>query len=142
MSRRWPLSARLGISGALVAAVSCALLGAHLYLSFEQQLLRRDDVQLLGKLRQLRQVLSHSGTPALLYTQADYLRDTMSGESNALIEIFASPDKRAQLLLSINPSGLPLATHAPLEIQKEPELRDTGRWHQAFRRRESMGWHG
>ncbi|WP_227461593.1 heavy metal sensor histidine kinase [Cupriavidus pauculus] len=128
MSRRWPLSARLGISGALVAAVSCALLGAHLYLSFEQQLLRRDDVQLLGKLRQLRQVLSHSGTPALLYTQADYLRDTMSGESNALIEIFASPDKRAQLLLSINPSGLPLATHAPLEIQKEPELRDIQHW--------------
>jgi two-component system heavy metal sensor histidine kinase CusS len=128
MKGGWPLSIRLGLSGALVAAASCALLGIHLYHSFEQQLLLRDDVQLLGKLRQLRQVLSHSGTPALLHTQADYLRDTMSGESNALIEIHATPHEGGGLLLSINPSSVPLATQAPLQIQQEPNLRDIQHW--------------
>jgi len=115
---------RLGLSGALVAAVASALLGAYLYRSFEQQLLRRDDVQLLGKLRQLRQLLAHSGTPELLREQADYLRDTMSGESNALIEIHAAPEQGAALLLRINPPGLPLSQARPVPLNQQAELQD------------------
>ncbi len=122
------LSWRLGLSGALVAATASGLLGAHLYGSFEQQLQRRDDVQLLGKLRQLRQLLGHSDTPALLRAQADYLRDTMSGESNALIEIHAAPPQGAGLLLAINPPGLDLPKPPPLALNQEPAQQDLLHW--------------
>ncbi len=122
------LSWRLGLSGALVAALASALLGGYLFSSFEQQLVRRDDVQLLGKMRQLRQLLSHSGTSELLVRQADYLRDTMSGESNALIEIRAAPGQGGALLLSINPPGLPLLTTPPLALSEEPRLQHQTHW--------------
>lgn len=122
------LTWRLGLSGALVAAVASALLGAYLFSSFEQQLLRRDDVQLLGKMRQLRQLLGHSGTPELLVLRADYLRDTMSGESNALIEIHAAPAQGGQLMLSINPPGLPLPATAPLPLDQEPAPQHLSHW--------------
>lgn len=122
------LTWRLGLSGALVAALASALLGAYLFSSFEQQLLRRDDVQLLGKMRQLRQLLGHSGTPELLVLQADYLRDTMSGESNALIEIHAPPAQGRRVLLSINPPGLPLPATAPLPLDQEPAPQHLSHW--------------
>ncbi|NCT85325.1 MAG: heavy metal sensor histidine kinase [Comamonadaceae bacterium] len=127
---RLPLSLgwRLGLSGALVAALASALLGAYLYGSFEQQLLRRDDVQLLGKLRQLRQLLGRSGTPELLREQADYVRDTMSGESNALIEIHAAPAQGGGLLLNINPQRLPLPGERPVDLVQEAGLQDIRHW--------------
>lgn len=128
MKRPASLGWRLGLSGALVAAAASALLGGYLYLSFEQQLLRRDDVQLLGKLRQLRQLLSHAGTPELLATQADYLRDTMSGESNALIEIHTGPAQGSRLLLAINPAGLVLPQARPVAWEQEAGLQDLTRW--------------
>lgn len=122
------LSWRLGLSGALVAAAASALLGGYLYRSFEQQLQQRDDVQLLGKLRQLRQLLGHSGTPALLRSQADFLRDTMSGESNALIDIYAAPPQGGGLLLSINAPGLALPQPAPLPLGQAAGPQDLLHW--------------
>lgn len=122
------LAWRLGLYGALVAAVTSALLGGYLYVSFEQQLLRRDDVQLLGKLRQLRQLLGHSGTPELLVTQADYLRDTMSGESNALIEVHAAPAQGGRLLLAINAPDLALPRQPPLAVSQEAGLQHLTHW--------------
>lgn len=119
---------RLGLSGALVAAVASASLGGYLYASFEQQLLRRDDVQLLGKLRQLRQLLGHQGTPELLVSQGDYLRDTMSGESNALIEIHAAPAQGGALLLAINAPRLALPHQPPVPIAHEAGLQDLTHW--------------
>lgn len=122
------LGVRLGLWCALIAALASASLGAYLYGSFEQQLRQRDDVQLLGKMRQLRQLLGHGGTPALLRSQTDYLRDTMSGESNALIEIYAAPADGGSLLLAINPDGLALPRLAPLAVQREPSMADLWRW--------------
>lgn len=128
MKRARSLSWRLGLSGALVAALASALLGGYLFRSFEQQLIHRDDVQLLGKMRQLRQLLSRSGTPELLVQQADYLRDTMSGESNALIEIHAAPGQGGAVLLSINPPRLPLLTTVPLPLNEEPAPQHLTHW--------------
>lgn len=118
------LGLRLGLWCALMAALASALLGLYLHRSFERQLVQRDDVQLLGKLRQLRQLLGHSGTPALLASQADYLRDTMSGESNALIEIRAAPGDGGALLLAINPAGVELPRLAPVALDREAGTAD------------------
>lgn len=124
MKRPLSLGLRLGLWCALIAALASALLGAYLYRSFERQLIQRDDVQLLGKMRQLRQLLGHSGTPALLATQTDYLRDTMSGESNALIEIRSAPAEGGALLLAINPAGTELPRLPPVALDREPQLGD------------------
>ncbi|NOK13726.1 heavy metal sensor histidine kinase [Corallococcus exercitus] len=124
MRRPLSLGLRLGLWCALIAALASALLGAYLYRSFGQQLIQRDDVQLLGKMRQLRQLLGHSETPALLASQTDYLRDTMSGESNALIEIHASPADGGALLLAINPAGVDLPRLPLVELAREPRPDD------------------
>lgn len=124
MKRSMSLGLRLGLWCALMAALASALLGVYLHRSFEQQLVQRDDVQLLGKLRQLRQLLGHSGTPALLASQADYLRDTMSGESNALIEIRAAPADGGALLLAINPAGVELPRLTPVALDREAGTAD------------------
>lgn len=128
MRIRRSLAWRLSVAGAIVCALSSALLGAHLYGSFEDQLLRRDDVQLLGKLRQLRQLLGHSETPSMLRDQTDYLRDTMSGESNALIEIHAVTGRDGEPLLAINPPKIELPRLPPLALDREPEPRDLQHW--------------
>jgi len=125
-SRRLPLAWRLSLVMALVSALCCAGLGLYLYQSFAAQLQRRDELQLLGKLRQLRQLLGHSATPQLLLEQADYLRDTMSGESNALIEIRAAADRR--LLLSINARKEPLPAGPALALERPAQLSDLQRW--------------
>ncbi|HEX5749583.1 MAG TPA: heavy metal sensor histidine kinase [Archangium sp.] len=128
MKRPLSLGVRLGLWCALIAAVASAVLGAYLYRSFEQQLRQRDDVQLLGKLRQLRQLLGHSGTQAMLRSQTEYLRDTMSGESNALIEIHAAPADGGGLLLAINPVGLALPQLPPVAVQREATVADIRHW--------------
>lgn len=122
MKRPMSLGLRLGLWCALIAAVASALLGVYLHRSFEQQLVQRDDVQLLGKLRQLRQLLGHSGTPSMLASQTDYLRDTMSGESNALIEIRALPADGGALLLAINPGAVELPALPPVALDREATL--------------------
>lgn len=124
--RRLPLAWRLSLVMALVSALCCAVLGLYLYQSFASQLQRRDELQLLGKLRQLRQLLGHSATPQLLLEQADYLRDTMSGESNALIEIRTAADRR--LLLSINARQEPLPAGPALALERPGQLADLQRW--------------
>lgn len=128
MNKQRSLGWRLGISGAFVAAAASALLGLYLYETFENQLLQRDDVQLLGKLRQLRQLLSYSGTAELLRSQADYVRDTMSGESNALIEIDDVSVKPATPILRINPVNLAFPVLTPVPLHEEAVRQNIRHW--------------
>lgn len=128
MTKQGSLGWRLGISGALVAAAASAILGLYLYETFEAQLLQRDDVQLLGKLRQLRQLLSHSGTAEMLRSQADYVRDTMSGDSNALIEMDDVSVKPSAPILRINPVNLAFPVLVPVPLQDEAERQHIRHW--------------
>lgn len=128
MTKQRSLGWRLGISGAIVAATASAILGLYLYETFETQLLQRDDVQLLGKLRQLRQLLSHSGTAEMLRSQTDYVRDTMSGESNALIEMDDVSIKPSAPILRINPVNLAFPVLTPVPLTDEAGRQHIRHW--------------
>lgn len=122
---RLPLAGRLGLLFALIVASSSAALGLYLYDSFARQLVQRDDIQLLGKLRQIRQLLANTATPRLLLDQPQYLRDTMSGDSNAYIRVH---DLQGRLLLDIQPGREPLPALQPPVPATAPGPADIRRW--------------
>lgn len=125
MKQRSSLSLSLALLLASLVLVSSGAIGLYLYHSFATQLERRDDVLLMGKLRQLRQQLGDAATPELLFTHPQYLRDTMSGESNALIEV---TDGTGQVLLNVNPGREVLPILAPLDEALEPRPEALLRW--------------
>lgn len=86
----------------LIVALAAAGLGAYLYHAFVGEIERRDDIQLLGKLRQVQILLGRPGAEALLRNQPDFFRDTMSGQENSLVR-FIAPN--GSVLADINASG-------------------------------------
>jgi len=93
---RQSLALRVSAMFTLVVVLAAAGLGSYLYHAFASEIERRDDIQLLGKLRQVQLLLGRPGAAELLRTQPDYFRDTMSGQENSLVRILA-------------PDGTPLA---------------------------------
>lgn len=86
----------------LIVLLAAAGLGAYLYRAFVADIVRRDDIQLLGKLRQVQLLLGRPGAEALLRDQPDFFRDTMSGQENSLVRFIGPGDT---LLADINASG-------------------------------------
>jgi len=90
--RRWrsSLTVRVTALFMLIVVLAAAGLGAYLYREFVGQIERRDDIQLLGKLRQVQIVLGRPGAVELVSTQPEFFRDTMSGQENSLVRIVAA----------------------------------------------------
>jgi len=101
MTAGWRQSLALRVSAmfTLVVALAAAGLGTYLYRAFVHEIERRDDIQLLGKLRQVQMLLGRPGAAELLRAQPDYFRDTMSGQENSLVRILAAD---GALLADIN----------------------------------------
>ena len=99
---RHSLALRVAAMLALVVALATAGLGAYLYRTFVAEIERRDDIQLLGKLRQVQAVLGRPGAEELLQTQPGFFRDTMSGQENSLVRIVGAGGR---VLADINPDG-------------------------------------
>ena len=108
------LTLRVSLAFVLIVALSAAGLGLYLYRAFVGEIVRRDDIALLGKLRQVQQLLGSAGAQDLLRERPQYFRDTMSGQENSLVRIV---DAGGAVLLDINPPGetypLPPAAAAP-----------------------------
>ena len=108
------LTLRVSLAFVLIVALSAAGLGWYLYRSFTEEIVRRDDTALLGKLRQVQQLLGSPGAAGLVHERPQYFRDTMSGQENSLVRI---SDAGGQVLLDINALGerypLPPAAPAP-----------------------------
>ena len=108
------LTLRVSLAFVLIVALSAAGLGWYLYRSFVDEIVRRDDIALLGKLRQVQQLLGNPGAAQLVHQRPQYFRDTMSGQENSLVRI-AYAD--GQILLDINALGerypVPPAAPAP-----------------------------
>jgi two-component system heavy metal sensor histidine kinase CusS len=96
------LAARVTAMFMLIVALVAAGLGAYLYRAFVSEIERRDDIQLLGKLRQVRILLGRPGAAELVRSQPDYFRDTMSGQENSLVR-FMAPG--GAVLAEVNASG-------------------------------------
>jgi two-component system heavy metal sensor histidine kinase CusS len=99
---RRSLAARVTAMFVLVAALAAAGLGTYLYVAFVGEIERRDDIALLGKLRQVQLLLGRPGSAALLGSQPGLFRDTMSGQENSLVR-FVAPD--GTVLADINALG-------------------------------------
>lgn len=108
MKAGWPsrarhsLTLRITLMFVTLVALAAAGLGTYLYRAFVAEIERRDDIQLLGKLRQVQLVLGRPGAAELLRTRPDFFRDTMSGQENSLVR-FLAPDGR--VLADINAMG-------------------------------------
>ncbi len=96
------LTLRVTLAFMLIVALTASLLGIYLYRAFVGEIERRDDLQLLGKLRQVQIVLGRPGASELLAAQPDFFRDTMSGQENSLVRIVAPG---GAVLADINPAG-------------------------------------
>lgn len=96
------LTLRVTLVFTLIVALAASALGIYLYRAFVGEIVRRDDIQLLGKLRQVQVLLGRPGAAELLRTQADVFRDTMSGQENSLVRILAADGR---LLADINALG-------------------------------------
>ncbi|KQQ87263.1 heavy metal sensor histidine kinase [Massilia sp. Leaf139] len=96
------LTLRVSLALILIVASSAAGLGLYLYHAFVGEIVRRDEIALRGKLRQVQQLLATPDAQALLHERPQYFRDTMSGQENALVRIL---DADGRLLLDINPAG-------------------------------------
>jgi len=99
---RHSLTLRVTLAFMLIVSFSAAGLGIYLYRAFVAEIARRDDLQLLGKLRQVQIVLGRPGAAELLVAQPDFFRDTMSGQENSLVRIVGPG---GALLADINPRG-------------------------------------
>lgn len=97
---RHSLTLRVTLAFVLIVALSAAGLGIYLYRAFVAEIARRDDLQLLGKLRQVQIVLGRPGAAELLAAQPDFFRDTMSGQENSLVRIVGPG---GAVLADINP---------------------------------------
>ena len=65
---RHSLALRVTAMFTLIVALAASSLGIYLYRAFVAEIARRDDVQLLGKLRQVQQLLGRPGASAVSYT--------------------------------------------------------------------------
>ncbi|WP_313704974.1 heavy metal sensor histidine kinase [Massilia sp.] len=101
-SLRHSLALRVTAMFTLIVALAASSLGIYLYRAFVAEIVRRDDIQLLGKLRQVQQLLGRPGASELLREQPDYFRDTMSGQENSLVWITAAD---GAVLADINALG-------------------------------------
>jgi two-component system heavy metal sensor histidine kinase CusS len=99
---RHSLTLRVTLAFMLIVALTAAGLGIYLYRAFVAEIARRDDLQLLGKLRQVQIVLGRPGAAELLAAQPDFFRDTMSGQENSLVRIVGPG---GAVLADINPRG-------------------------------------
>ena len=96
------LTLRVCLAFVLIVALSSAGIGLYLYQALVGEIVRRDDIALLGKLRQVQQLLGSADAQDLLRERPQYFRDTMSGQENSLVRIV---DADGRLLLDINPLG-------------------------------------
>ena len=83
------LTVRVTAAFVLAVALVASSLGIWLYHAFTGEIARRDDVALLGKLRQVQMLLGRPDAADLVRTQPDIFRDTMSGQENSLVRIMA-----------------------------------------------------
>jgi two-component system heavy metal sensor histidine kinase CusS len=121
------LTVRVTAAFVLVVALVAAGLGVWLYGTFTGEIARRDDIALLGKLRQVQTLLGRPDAAALVRTQPDIFRDTMSGQENSLVRIVAAG---GAVLADVNAAGarypVPRATGAA------PGLDAIAAWQDAY----------
>lgn len=92
--KRWPspksLTARLGLLFALVATLTFSLVGTFLHRSLQTQLEMRDDQELLGKVSQIRHLLSETPSAQAIQIDPHRFADAAAGHGELILILKAA----------------------------------------------------
>ena len=124
----WPpasLTARLGLLFGGIAALTFALAGTYLYRSLEQQLMHRDDAELLGKVELVRHLLSEAPSTAVIGQDPHLFRDAIVGHEGLLIHIRSRSNE--VLVTNVAP-GVSLPELPMVAWDRKPEYTDIATW--------------
>ena len=116
----YSLTLRLALVFAVLAFAALAGLGAALYNALDEQLTRRDDIQLVSRIDQLRTILNDSNTLELIQNKPALFQN-MLGNREALLTIGAPGQPP---LFVVNPSNLTLPTVPAVPINHVMALND------------------
>ena len=116
----YSLTLRLALVFAVLAFAALAGLGAALYNQLEEQLTRRDDIQLVSRIDQLRTILNDSNTLELIKTKPALFQN-MLGNREALLTIGAPGQPP---LFVVNPSDLALPNVPAVPVDHVMALND------------------
>lgn len=108
--RHYSLTLRLAVIFALLAFALLATLGVVLYRELERELILSDDVQLISRVNQLRNLLNDSNTLDLIRTKPELFQN-MLGNRESVLSI-AAPGQKPLLL--VNPGNIELPTIKPV----------------------------
>jgi len=116
----YSLTWRLALVFAVLAFAALAGLGAALYNALDEQLTRRDDIQMVSRIDQLRTILNDSNTLELIQNKPALFQN-MLGNREALLTIGAPGQPP---LFVVNPSNLTLPTVPAVPINHVMGLSD------------------
>ncbi|TFW20222.1 heavy metal sensor histidine kinase [Duganella callida] len=114
LPRRRPLSLTLRVALLLsaVAVTTFIVVGAYLYQTLQRQMARRDDVELIAKVDQIRSVLEDLPSVAAIVRDARPLKDTLTGHNDFMLRV-NTPDGKPLLQTSITSRPLPAVDSVP-----------------------------
>ncbi|WP_409316732.1 heavy metal sensor histidine kinase [Pseudomonas sp. KCJK9016] len=116
----YSLTWRLALVFAVLAFAALAGLGAALYNALDEQLTRRDDIQMVSRIDQLRTILNDSNTLELIQNKPALFQN-MLGNREALLTIGAPGQPP---LFVVNPGNLALPTVPAVPINHVMGLSD------------------
>ncbi|WP_065260968.1 heavy metal sensor histidine kinase [Pseudomonas bananamidigenes] len=116
----YSLTWRLALVFAVLAFAALAGLGAALYNALDEQLTRRDDIQMVSRIDQLRTILNDSNTLELIQNKPALFQN-MLGNREALLTIGAPGQPP---LFVVNPGNLTLPTVPAVPINHVMALND------------------
>lgn len=119
------LTTRLGLLFALIAMLTFAGVGIYLYQSLARQLEARDDVELVGKISQIRHLLEETSTVTEIKNDPHRFLDAAAGHVG-LITILKAADGTILFQNHTDHTALPALPIAPAD--HNPDKASIGEW--------------
>ena len=119
------LTARLALLFAAVAVATFAGVGVYLYRALGEQLERRDDMELIGKVALARHLLEETASLEIIERSPQRFLDALVGH-HGLVLYLTRPDGRVLLTSPASPPPLPAIPLVP--AGREPTTADIRHW--------------
>ncbi|MGV7209183.1 heavy metal sensor histidine kinase [Oxalobacteraceae bacterium A2-2] len=125
MSRPLSLTARLALLFSGVAVVTLLAVGLYLYQMLARQMSQRDDLELVAKVAQLRQLVQEMPSPQALAADPRMLREVLMGHNDFILRL-TGPDGAPLVQLAEPSRELPAMDSVPL--RRPATLADVRDW--------------
>nr|WP_255484619.1 heavy metal sensor histidine kinase [Duganella sp. 1224] len=122
------MTLRVALLLSAVAVTVFVAVGAYLYQTLQRQMARRDDVELIAKVDQIRRVLAELPSVSAIARDARPLTDTLSGHNDFMLRVNGA-DGKPLVQTSVTSRPLPHVDSVP--AQRAPTLEDIHDWQPA-----------